>query len=89
MIRPSISSDIDTILQLIDQGRQKMIAEGNTHQWVNGYPSHEMIENNIACGRSYMVESDTDGEPLATIQPMDASMMVNGSTTNHITLYIV
>jgi RimJ/RimL family protein N-acetyltransferase len=66
MIRPSISSDIDTILQLIDQGRQKMIAEGNTHQWVNGYPSREMIENDIACGRSYMVESDADGEPLAT-----------------------
>lgn len=31
MIRKSTENDIDTIMQFIDYGRQKMVAEGNIH----------------------------------------------------------
>lgn len=69
MIRPSTPADLDDIMHLIEEGRQKMIAEGNTHQWANGHPRPEVIEDDIAHGHSYLLTSDT-GTPLATFALM-------------------
>ena len=63
-VRQATSADTETIMRLIDEGRQKMIAQGNTKQWTAGHPSPEVIEQDIARGNSYLI---CDGnEALAT-----------------------
>lgn len=42
--------DLDEIMRLYDQGRQFMRRNGNTEQWINGYPGRELIENDIREG---------------------------------------
>lgn len=69
MIRPSTPADFDDIMQLIEDGRQKMIVEGNTRQWANGHPRPEVIEDDIAHGHSYLLTTDTS-TPLATFALM-------------------
>ena len=69
MIRPSTSADLDDIMQLIEEGRQKMNAEGNTRQWANGHPRQEVVEDDIARGHSYMLTTNA-GNPLATFALM-------------------
>ena len=64
MIRKSTKEDIPFILALIDEARKKMVAEGNIHQWANGHPSPQQIENDVERGVSYVMEEE--GEPVAT-----------------------
>ncbi|MBP3373463.1 MAG: GNAT family N-acetyltransferase [Bacteroidaceae bacterium] len=64
MIRKATIEDLDTILLLIDEGRRKMIAEGNVNQWSGGCPSREMLVKDIAQGVSHLVV--IDGKPVAT-----------------------
>ncbi len=63
-IRRATPADIDTILELIEESRRKMVAQGNTRQWTKGHPSREMIEADVNNGNSHIL---TDGnEALAT-----------------------
>lgn len=57
-IRRARPEDIDTILRLIEIGRQIMRSDGNREQWPQGYPSRETIANDIAEGNSYLVFDD-------------------------------
>ena len=54
-IRKSTKEDLQTILQLIDEGRKKMVAEGNTSQWQKGHPSPQVIMSDIKNGNSYLI----------------------------------
>lgn len=47
-IRPANPQDVDSILPIIDEARQIMRENGNSTQWTNGYPSREVIINDIA-----------------------------------------
>lgn len=68
-IRRSTTDDLSVVLQFIEDGRQKMVAEGNTTQWTGGHPSVEQIEHDIAHGVSYIV---MDGDrPVATFAMME------------------
>lgn len=53
-IRPANTTDIATILQLIEQGRQRLRRCG-VDQWQNGYPSREVIERDIRLGYGRML----------------------------------
>jgi hypothetical protein len=64
MIRKATIEDLETILLLIDEGRRKMMAEGNVNQWSGGRPSREMHIKDIAQGVSHLVV--VDGKPVAT-----------------------
>ena len=64
MIRKATIEDLETILLLIDEGRRKMIAEGNVNQWSDGRPSREMLVKDIAQGVSHLVV--LNGRPVAT-----------------------
>lgn len=48
-IRPANTTDIETILTLIGQGRRRLRRCG-VDQWQNGYPSREVIERDIRLG---------------------------------------
>jgi len=64
MIRKATIEDLDTILLLIEEGRRKMIAEGNVNQWSGGRPSREMLIKDITEGVSHLVV--LNGKPVAT-----------------------
>ena len=64
MIRKSSIEDIETIMAIIDEGRRKMVAEGNVHQWTHGHPTRQQIEDDIEHGNSYLMLQDD--EPVAT-----------------------
>ncbi len=49
-------NDIPQILDVLEQGRQIMIQTGNPNQWKQGYPSADMIEQDISDGVFYLVK---------------------------------
>lgn len=55
-VRKTKYSDIDRVMAIYDFGRQRMRLSGNSEQWVNGYPSEELIREDIANGNSYVIE---------------------------------
>ncbi len=65
LIRKSTSEDFPRILELMNAARAIMRADGNFHQWTDGYPKEETILEDIAQGNSYMMEDET-GNAVAT-----------------------
>lgn len=59
-IRKGTVGDIDAILECYEIARWYMRASGNANQWINGYPSRELVEADIAEGISY-VGVDNEG----------------------------
>ena len=55
-IRASRKEDIDTIMSMYDNSRDEMRASGNNSQWVSGYPSREIAEDDIRNGHGFVVE---------------------------------
>ena len=43
IVREAEIEDLERTIQVLDAGRQHMRGEGNAVQWVNGYPSPELI----------------------------------------------
>ena len=60
-IRRAEEGDLEQMMEMIDNSRRMMRAGGNDSQWVNGYPSRDIILNDIHCGQSFVV---TDGGRL-------------------------
>lgn len=58
MIRKAEPEEIDAILAIYDKARFFMREHGNMTQWVNGYPSRELLEKDIAEGNLYVIEKD-------------------------------
>lgn len=58
-IRPALSSEVEAIMAIIDDGRAAMRDLG-IDQWQDGYPYRETIETDIARGESYVVVDATD-----------------------------
>lgn len=56
-IRRAVPDDIPEIMALYDLGRDFMRKNGNTLQWVNGYPYQSMIEEDIRRGNSFVCEA--------------------------------
>lgn len=63
-IKKSAVADIPVIMQLLECGRQKMRADGNSEQWTDGNPKQSLIEDDIMKGNSYILEED--GKAVAT-----------------------
>lgn len=63
-IRSASMADITAIMQILDCGRQKMRANGNTEQWTDGNPKQSLIEADINNGNSYILEEE--GKAVAT-----------------------
>lgn len=50
--------DLPRIMELIECGRRKMRAMGNTGQWTGGEPRVEVVMGDIEDGNSYLVTED-------------------------------
>ncbi len=57
-IRLATYEDIPAIMPVIDAAREMMHASGNVNQWINGYPSKEVIRADIARDGGFVVTDD-------------------------------
>ncbi len=57
-IRLVTYDDIPAIMPVIDAAREMMHSSGNVNQWINGYPSEEIIHADIARDGGFMVTDD-------------------------------
>lgn len=61
-IRKSNREDLDALMAIFKRARRFMVSYGNTHQWSEyGWPPRELIEEDIALGRSYVI---VEGEEI-------------------------
>ena len=54
-VRPAQLSDVDAIMSMCDHSRSIMRSNGNTTQWVNGYPSRQQIILDIEQQHGFLV----------------------------------
>lgn len=66
-IRKAIYDDIPALMRLFDSAKGIMRASGNLHQWGEGYPSVEVVRNDIEQGVCYVATDGADGEIEATM----------------------
>lgn len=55
-IRLAKEADLSVILEIYETARKFMVENGNPTQWINGYPRPEMLLNDMALNRLYVVE---------------------------------
>ena len=53
-IREATRDDLDPIMKIIDAARQLMRDSGNLTQWTNGYPSEELILEDIKNNHAFL-----------------------------------
>lgn len=53
-IRKTDITEIDTLMDIFEQGKCIMRKDGNMKQWTNGYPTIEIINKDIENGNSYV-----------------------------------
>lgn len=55
-VRLAIPADAPRIMTVLEAAKGIMRASGNLHQWGNGYPSVQVIEDDIALQQGYVLE---------------------------------
>ncbi len=53
-IRKSRPEDLDELMKIFDYARRFMQAHGNPNQWIDGYPSAELMLGQIEAGYCYL-----------------------------------
>ncbi|AKK11999.1 GNAT family N-acetyltransferase [Corynebacterium uterequi] len=64
-ITPATLSDLPRMLDIYATARDFMARAGNPTQWAGGYPSEQLLRQDIAAGDSFLVRDD-DGVVRAT-----------------------
>ena len=64
-IRKAVPQDVAMIMRLVEEARGIMRSCGNMDQWTNGYPSRDVIEEDIRNGHCYLCV-DPGGEVVAS-----------------------
>ena len=64
-VRVANESDLDEIMVIIEAAKEFIHSQG-IHQWVNGYPSSDVILDDIKSGRSYVLVDEDNGAIMAT-----------------------
>ena len=60
LIRKATLEDMPVLLEIYERARKFMVSTGNTNQWTNGYPSREILTEDIERNEMYVLE-DEDG----------------------------
>lgn len=60
-IRKAKTQDLDTIINIYNKAKEFMKQTGNSGQWENGYPTRELLEQDIKEGTCYICE---EGEKI-------------------------
>ncbi len=59
-IRPATYADLETIESIYAAARSFMRQTGNKHQWLNGYPSRQIITADLDAGHLFVCEENAD-----------------------------
>ena len=89
-IRKSKKEDINEILNIFVIARKYMLANGNASQWNKGYPSKEIMEQDINNGNSYLIIDNNEiVGTFSFIIGEDATYkkIINGNWRKENTLY--
>jgi RimJ/RimL family protein N-acetyltransferase len=78
IIRKTILSDIDVLMEIFSYARQLMARTGNANQWIDGYPSRDFIADEILRGNSYVC-SDDNGKIIGTF-----AFIIGNDPTYHV-----
>ena len=62
IIRNAELAELDEITKIFDIARQYMREKGNMNQWINGYPSRELITEDIEKGHLFVCLDTSDGD---------------------------
>lgn len=54
-VKPASKADLPDIMAVLQAAKGIMRASGNTRQWVNGYPSEDVVLDDIGQGNGYVV----------------------------------
>ena len=57
-IRKATPADLEAMVRIYDYARGFMARTGNPKQWGDGYPKKELLQEDIAQGRSYVIEGE-------------------------------
>ena len=57
-IRKTVIADLNTVMEIYEHARRYMKDNKNPNQWINGYPSIELIRNDISEQSSYVCIQD-------------------------------
>lgn len=79
IIRNSRPEDLERMQQIFAQAREKMVACGNPNQWTGGYPTDEMLLQDMANGTGYVLEQE--GEIVGSF------MLAPGIEPTYINIY--
>lgn len=55
-VRNATFGDMETIISIYENARNRMRDSGNPNQWVDGYPTPDIIAGDIDQGNSYVIE---------------------------------
>lgn len=66
-IRKATTQDIEPILAIYENARRFMCESGNPNQWTNGYPSRDVVINDMSNGNLYVIEEDAGGDTAAAV----------------------
>ena len=66
-IRKATHEDIPALMSLFECAKEIMRASGNLHQWGSGYPSVNVLRQDIEQGVCYVATGGVDGEIEATM----------------------
>lgn len=59
MTRKAEKNELDVILAVYDKARAFMRSNGNMNQWINGYPSRDILEKDIENGNLFVLYDDS------------------------------
>ena len=54
----SLPADAERVMEVFAVGKAIMVKSGNLNQWVNGYPSLEVVQLDIEKGGGFVVEDN-------------------------------
>lgn len=61
LIRRTELEDLSQVMEIYEYARNFMRAQGNTTQWIDGYPSEELIRQEIEEGHSFVCTDELGG----------------------------
>jgi len=74
-IRKTQLEDIDVLMKIYDRARRFMQETGNGNQWIDGYPSSEIVMRDMTNQNSYVC-IDEDNEIVATFFFMKGEILL-------------
>ena len=90
-IRQATYSDLDSLMQIFEGAKLIMRASGNMRQWDNGYPSAEVVRNDIDQGNCYVLceGSEILGTMALIKGPDHTYSYIEGKWTDNDPYYVI